>query len=137
MRSREACGVVPRKRKEELDVETRCVGFSLGSSVKATMRSKVDSKFPEKRKKEKQRKDVEQVPSAHYFICFKRSGLKTFIVLVFHSSIYETSFPYLRLVLLITCFHSDTYEISFHSCNNETSLKFGFLSIPVFLAGDY
>jgi hypothetical protein len=51
---------------------------------------------------------------------------------------YETSFhPYLRLVFINTCFHSYTYETSFHSCNNETSLKFGFLSIPVFLAGDY
>ncbi len=46
MRSREACGVVPRKRKEELDVETRCVGFSPGSSVKARKRWKVASKFP-------------------------------------------------------------------------------------------
>jgi hypothetical protein len=47
---------------------------------------------------------------------------------------YETSFhPYLRPVFIITCFHSYTYEISFHSCNNDTSLKFGFLSIPVFL----
>jgi hypothetical protein len=51
---------------------------------------------------------------------------------------YETGFhPYLRLVFIITCFHSYTYEISFHSSNNETSLKFRFLSIPVLLAGDY
>jgi hypothetical protein len=51
---------------------------------------------------------------------------------------YETSFhPYLKLVFIITCFDSYTYEIRVHSCNNETSLKFGFLSIPVLLAGDF
>jgi hypothetical protein len=51
MRSHEECGVVPRKQRRELDVETRCVGFSPGSSVKATKRWKVASKFPEKRNK--------------------------------------------------------------------------------------
>jgi hypothetical protein len=91
MRSREACGVVPRKRKEErVASDSRWAAPSKQGSA-----GKVTRNFQKKRKKEEQRKDVQQVPSAHYFICFKRSGLKTFIVLAFHSSINETIFIHL------------------------------------------
>ncbi len=52
-----------------------------------------------KEKQEKRRKDVQQVPSAHYFICFTRSGLKSFIDLDFHSFIH----PFMRLFFIKWC----------------------------------